>query len=103
MLRTKAALHYALEVPAESEAVVRLRLRDSATPSALTGFSHNFDALFASVAQARKVPLVPFFFEGFGERNDMFQSDRIHPSVAAQPQLLDNVWSSLEPLLDKVR
>jgi acyl-CoA thioesterase-1 len=33
----------------------------------------------------------------------MFQPDRIHPSVAAQPQLLDNIWPSLEPLLGKAR
>ena len=43
--------------------------------------------------------LVPFFFEGFGDRNELFQPDRIHPSVAAQPLLLDNLWPALAPLL----
>jgi hypothetical protein len=58
--------------------------------------------LFTAVASAPKVPLVSYFFaRGFGERNDMFQPDRIHPSVAAQQ--LDNVWPSLEPLLGKAR
>ena len=37
------------------------------------------------------------FFEGFGERNDLFQSDRIHPTAAAQSLLLDNVWPVLLP------
>ena len=50
-----------------------------------------------------KAPLVPFFFEGFGERNDFFQPDRIHPTAAAQPLLLDNVWPLLLPLLDSSR
>ncbi len=45
--------------------------------------------------KARRVPLVPFFFEGFGERNELFQPDRIHPTAAAQPLLLDNVWPVL--------
>ena len=58
-----------------------------------------FDALFAGVAKARKAPLVPFFLEGFGERNDLFQPDRIHPTATAQPLLLDNVWPVLLPLL----
>ena len=58
-----------------------------------------FDALFAEVAKAHNAPLVPFFFEGFGERNEMFQSDRVHPTVAAQPMLLDNVWRVLQPML----
>ena len=62
-----------------------------------------FDALFADVAKAHKAPLVPFFFEGFGERNEMFQADRIHPAAAAQPLLVDNVWPQLAPLLGKPR
>jgi len=72
-------------------------------PNYGSAYVREFDALFASVAQARKVPLVPFFFEGFGERNDMFQSDRVHPTAAAQPLLLDNVWPALLPLLESRR
>jgi len=66
-------------------------------------YVREFDALFAGVAKAHKVPLVPFFFEGFGENNEMFQADRIHPAAAAQPLLLDNVWPVLRPLLGAVR
>ena len=62
-------------------------------------YVREFDALYSSVATAAKVPLVPFFFEGFGERSDLFQGDRIHPTAAAQPLLLDNVWPTLLPLL----
>jgi acyl-CoA thioesterase I len=62
-------------------------------------YVREFDGLFADVAKAQKVPLVPFIFEGFGERNEMFQSDRVHPTVAAQPMLLDNVWRVLQPML----
>ena len=66
-------------------------------------YVREFDGLFAEVAKARKAPLVPFLFEGFGENNDMFQPDRIHPNAAAQPLLLDNVWRELRPLLGKPR
>jgi acyl-CoA thioesterase-1 len=72
-------------------------------PNYGSAYVREFDALFAIVAQARKVPLVPFFFEGFGERNDMFQSDRVHPTAAAQALLLDNVWPALLPLLESGR
>ena len=58
-----------------------------------------FNALFADVAKARKVPLVPSFFAGFGEDLSSFQGDRIHPTLGAQPKLLANVWPSLQPLL----
>ena len=66
-------------------------------------YTREFDALYATVATARKVSLLPYFFDSFGERNDMFQPDRIHPTAAAQPALLDNVWPRLEPLLGKPR
>jgi acyl-CoA thioesterase-1 len=66
-------------------------------------YVREFEALFAGIAKARRVPLVPFFFEGFGERNDLFQPDRIHPTAAAQPLLLDNVWPALLPLLGSRR
>jgi len=72
-------------------------------PNYGAAYVREFDALFAGVAKAQKVPLVPFFFEGFGERNEMFQPDRIHPSVEAQPLLLDNVWPALRPLLGRPR
>jgi len=37
----------------------------------------------------------------FGERSDLFQADRIHPTAAAQPRILANVWPALQPLLTK--
>ncbi len=72
-------------------------------PNYGAAYTREFDALFADVAKTRKVALVPFFFDGFGERNELFQPDRIHPTAAAQPLLLDNVWPALKPLLGKPR
>jgi acyl-CoA thioesterase-1 len=68
-------------------------------PNYGTKYVRDFDGLFADVAKAQRTPLVPFLFEGFAERNEMFQPDRVHPTVAAQPMLLDNVWPVLRPLL----
>ena len=64
-------------------------------------YVREFRELFANVARARRVPLVPMFFAGFGEDMSQFQSDRIHPTAAAQPRLLDNLWPKLAPLLRK--
>ncbi len=68
-------------------------------PNYGAAYVREFEQLFSSVALARKSAIVPFFFAGFGERSDMFQADRIHPTAAAQPLLLDNVWPALRPLL----
>ncbi len=64
-------------------------------------YVREFNEVFTTVAKAHKVPLVPFFFEGFGEDMAYFQPDRIHPTAEAQPRLLNNVWPTLKPLLAK--
>ena len=55
--------------------------------------------MFGEVAKSEGVPLVPFFFEGFGEDASAFQPDRIHPTEATQAKLLDNAWPTLERVL----
>jgi len=62
-------------------------------------YVREFREMYVDVARARRVPLVPSFFDGFGADLALFQPDRIHPTAAAQPRLLDNLWSKLEPLL----
>ena len=55
--------------------------------------------MFQQVAEQGGVPLVPFFLDGVGGVPQMMQADGIHPAVAAQPRLLENVWPQLKPLL----
>lgn len=65
-------------------------------------YAQGFADLFASVARQRKAGLVPFLLKGIADQADptrLFQSDRIHPSVQAQPRMLDNVWPELRKLL----
>jgi acyl-CoA thioesterase-1 len=62
-------------------------------------YADRFAATFAQVAKEEKVTVVPFLLEGFADRLDYFQDDRIHPNGAAQPRMLDTVWRQLEKLL----
>jgi acyl-CoA thioesterase-1 len=64
-------------------------------------YTRKFHELFAQVARAQRTALVPFLLEGFAERRELFQADGIHPTVQAQPLILDTVWAELEPLLDR--
>jgi acyl-CoA thioesterase-1 len=43
--------------------------------------------------------LLPFLLEPVALDRDAFQADGLHPTAAAQPKLLDHVWSALQPLL----
>lgn len=62
-------------------------------------YTQGFAAVFANVARAQQVPLVPFFLEGVGGNPALMQGDGIHPNAAAQPYLLENAWTVLAPLL----
>lgn len=62
-------------------------------------FIERFQAVFREVANEYDIPLVPKFLAGIAEDRTLMQSDGIHPSAAAQPRMLDNVWPKLAPLL----
>jgi acyl-CoA thioesterase I len=65
-------------------------------------YAQDFFNLFAEVAKAEKIPLVPFLLSGFATKPDAeswFQSDRIHPLAKAHPLMLDAVWPVLSKML----
>jgi len=62
-------------------------------------YTEAFEKAFAEVAKRYKVALLPFLLEGFAEKPDYFQADRIHPHEKAQPLILERVWRALQPLL----
>ena len=58
-----------------------------------------FEGMYGALAEQFGTGLVPFFMEGVALVPGMMQPDGVHPSVEAQPVLLDNVWPVLEPML----
>ena len=62
-------------------------------------YSQKFHGVYEELSKEKKVPLVPFLLAGIENKPAMFQADQIHPTVQAQPLLLDNVWPNLKPLL----
>jgi acyl-CoA thioesterase-1 len=62
-------------------------------------FSEKFRLVFVEAARNTKTPLVPFILEPFAEKRDFFQADGIHPTVAAQPLMLDTLWPEIRNVL----
>ena len=62
-------------------------------------YTRAFDSAYAELAKRHRAALVPYLFEGFGEKIELFQPDRIHPTEAAQPLILQYGWPALRPLL----
>ena len=71
-------------------------------PNYGSAYARDFENVFGDVARQAKAGLVPFLLKGVADRADAmewFQPDRIHPLAKAHPQMLDNVWPALKPLL----
>lgn len=64
-------------------------------------YNTRFETLFRRLADTRQVALVPQLLEQVDDRSELMQPDGIHPSAAGQPQILDNVWPHLLPLLGR--
>lgn len=66
-------------------------------------YTKQFAQVFAEVAQSEHAALVPFLLAGIATDMSHFQSDGLHPNAASQPQLVNNVWPVLEPVLKASR
>jgi acyl-CoA thioesterase-1 len=75
--------------------VVGMRLPPNYGPD----YTQAFEDAFAEVAKRYRVALAPFILEGFGEKPEYFQPDRIHPTAEVQPLIVERVWRRLRPLL----
>lgn len=56
-------------------------------------------AVYADVARDKKTALLPFLLDGVALKPELMQEDGLHPIATAQPRVLDNVWTTLTPLL----
>lgn len=61
-----------------------------------------FTASFEHVAESTGATLVPFILDGIATDSQLMQADGIHPTAAAQPMIVDNVYPWLEPLIEDI-
>jgi acyl-CoA thioesterase-1 len=68
-------------------------------PNFGASYTVQFEAMYADVAKSVNAGLVPALLGRIGADLSKFQADRIHPTAAAQPALLETVWPALVKLL----
>ncbi len=98
-LATMQANLLAMIDAAQSAQVAVVLIGMQLPPNYGPNYANKFHEVFARVAESRDVPFVPFLLDGFAADREMFQNDGIHPTAAAQPRILENVWPALAPLL----
>ena len=59
-----------------------------------------FEAVYPALAEQFDIAVVDFLLEGVALDPELMQADGIHPNVAAQPRLLDNVWPAVAQVLE---
>ena len=62
-------------------------------------YTEQFMATYTLLTEQYGVVLLSFLMESIALEPDMMQADGIHPSIEAQPVLLDKIWTTLEPRL----
>ena len=69
-------------------------------PNYGTDYTTRFHNTLKDSAEAGSATFVPFILEDVALEPGMMQGDGIHPTAAAQAQILDNIWPYLEPLVE---
>lgn len=59
-------------------------------------------SMYRDLAGEFKLPLLPFLLNGVALDPNLMQADGLHPTAAAQPRVLENVWSVIDPVVKQI-
>lgn len=66
-------------------------------------YTEPFFSQYAELAEQYRIEYVPFLLEGVAGDSQLMQEDGIHPTAEAQMRILENVWPTLNMLLNGIR
>jgi acyl-CoA thioesterase-1 len=98
------------DVRANLESIVRLSQQAGARillvgmripPNYGPVYTRQFHDLYGELARRQGLAYVPFLLDQVALDDGLMQEDGLHPTAAAQPKLLAEVWPRLEPLLGR--
>jgi acyl-CoA thioesterase I len=72
-----------------------------APPHLGSEYTEAFRAVYRDLAREENVTLIPFLLDRVAGQSEFNQPDGIHPNEAGARLVAENVWASLEPLLEK--
>ena len=74
-----------------------------APPNLGAAYTQSFRTIYADVAKREGIPLLPFLLSGVAGIPRLNQADGIHPNVAGERIVADNLWRALKPIVGSVR
>lgn len=72
-----------------------------APPNMGSAYTKRFREIYRDLAKEKDAALIPFLLADVGGITELNLPDRIHPNREGQVIVADNVWETLEPLLEK--
>ena len=70
-----------------------------APPNYGTAYTRSFRAIYTDVAKKQNIPLLPFLLSGVAGTSRLNQADGVHPNVAGERIVADNIWKGLKPIV----
>lgn len=66
-------------------------------------YTAGFEALYQALAKQYRLTLIPFFLDGVAGSSSLNQADGIHPTGEGHRLIVERVFPTLEPLLERKR
>ena len=66
-------------------------------------YTAGFEALYQALAKQYRLTLIPFFLDGVAASSSLNQADGIHPTGEGYRLIVEKVFPTLEPLLERNR
>ena len=86
---------------AQPDAKILLAVME-APPNFGARYTAGFREAYATVARNEGVALVPFLLDRVAGRPELNQEDGIHPNLAGEKIVADNVWRALKPVVAEI-
>ena len=73
-----------------------------APPNLGPAYARSFRTIYSDIAKKEGIPLLPFLLEGVAGIPRLNQPDGLHPNLAGERIVADNLWRALKPILDSL-
>jgi acyl-CoA thioesterase-1 len=70
-----------------------------APPNYGVTYTRNFRSIYPEIAKKENVPLLPFLLSGVAGIPRLNQPDGVHPNLAGERIVADNLWRALKPMV----
>jgi acyl-CoA thioesterase-1 len=86
---------------AQARGIAVLLTGMEALPNYGASYTKEFRETFPALARQHKVALMPFYLDGVAGNPDLNIADGMHPNPEGATIVANNLWRTLEPLLQK--